>query len=166
MYVQDNSVLNVTEKDGRDIQFAVLLQKKLFGYAAKNVYLPSLCVDFHMKTLINLIEKGCLFIEMEAILLSVSIVLDTFQALGLKILKDTFQSVKKKNADLNFNQTIEMCNTVEIYKNVINQTFCDKKYNFGRMYVITLFTEKVCQNNPQIACDVKELYLDFIKKIK
>jgi hypothetical protein len=96
MFVQGNYAVNVTKKDGMDSHYVVHLPKTLFGSVAKIVYLQNLCVDFQKKIFNNLIGKDFLFIEIGMILLSVSIAVDTFQALGSMISNNMFQFVRKK----------------------------------------------------------------------
>jgi hypothetical protein len=119
-----------------------------------------------MKIFNNLIEKDCLFIEMGIFIFTVVIAVKKFQDVKFKITKIIYPSVKKSfGSQLKWTEMIDNCNTPEFYSDAVSETFSDHKYTFGRMYVLTVFTEKVCSNHPEIADQIKKNYIDFIKSI-
>ena len=165
MFALRNSVQNVFKKGGLDIQNVVWFPRKLFGFAAKIVCPPKICVDFQRKILNNLIEKD--FLEMGVCFLSVLIVAEKFQDVTSQISKIIYPSVKKSfGIEQKWTKMVEICNTPEFYFDAVNETFLDQEYTFGRMYVLTLFTENVCTKHPEISIQIKKIYMDFIRQIK
>jgi hypothetical protein len=167
MFAQGNFVQNVLKKDGADIQSAVSIPSTLFGFAAKIVFPPNTCVDFQSKTLNNSIGNNFLFTELEVFFFSVLIVVEKFQGLRLQISKIMSPYVKKgSGSDQKWTEMIERCDTVDFYSDAVTETFSDQNYNFGRMYVLTIFTENVCRKRPEIADKIKSIYMEFIRRIK
>ena len=166
MFAHRLSAHNVLKEDGQDLQSVVHLQRKLFGFAAGVAYPPKTCVNSHMKIFNNFIEKDCLFIELGIFILTVLIAVEKFQDVKLKITKIIYPYVKKSSrSPLKWSKMIDNCNTPQFYSDAVYETFLDHNYTFGRMYVLTLFTENVCSKHPQIAAQIKKKYIDFIKSI-
>ena len=167
MFAQGSFAQNVLKRDGPVSRSVVDLQRKLFGFAAKIVCLPSICVNFPKKTLYNLLEKDCLFVEFGFLFLSASIVLDTFPAYFSMITKTMFPYVKKNGAEVEkWSKMMEICNTPDLYYEAVMETFSDEIYNFGRIYVLTIFTESLCRKYPEFQDEIKNIYLTFLTQIK
>ena len=167
MSVVKNSAQIVSEKDGVDTQSVVNHQKMSFGFAVKTAYHQNLCANFHPMMLNNLLKNEFLFSEVILIILSVSIVKDLFPAMKSWISKNIFQFARKKHGiEEKWSEMIEISCTPEFYKAVLIENFVDKNYSFGRIYIVTIFTENICRKHPEISEEIQTVFLQFIREIK
>jgi hypothetical protein len=159
MYVLKNSVQPVSKIDGLGSLSAANLPKMSFGYAVKTVFHPKICANFHQMIFNNSLKNDVLFSDFFMIILSVSIVKEIFPAMVSWISKIIFQFVKKKHGiEDQWSKMIEECSTPEFYKEVLIETFADKKYSFGRIYILTVFTENICRKHPQISEEIQTFF--------
>ena len=164
MFAHVNSAVNVLRKDGLASLSVVQSPKTLFGFAAKTACPPKKCVNFQLKTFYNLLEKDSFFLEVDILFLGVSIVVDSFPAFLSMITNNIYPCVKKNGSQ--WSKMIEICNTPDFYSKVLKETFLDGNYSYGRIYVLTLFTENLCRKHPEMADKIKVIYLTFLTQIR
>lgn len=58
----------------------------------------------------------------------------------------------------NWNEMVELTNTAEAYKTIVEHMFDDHIVNAGRLLVLEVYTQDVCRRFPDIAEDVENLY--------
>lgn len=66
---------------------------------------------------------------------------------------------------LTLNEMAVLINTVESYVLVVEALFDDDIYNYGRLLVLSIFTDLVCSKHPTLSCDIRKEHCKFLARL-
>jgi hypothetical protein len=68
--------------------------------------------------------------------------------------------------DTEMSDLAKNCKSLDSYHKISKQLFVDGVVSYGRLVALTLFTQKVCYQSPNIANEIKNHYIKTIIAIR
>ena len=65
---------------------------------------------------------------------------------------------------MDLNAAIDTVKSTQHYAHLVKVMFEDKKYTFNRGYVLQVFTERLIENRPLMAREIRRIYNNFLYK--